>query len=530
MASTPSTKPVRARKPPAPRKPKRPANLAHGRWLGDLEDEAPLSDAEKALVAACAKGEAWLREPSAGESPPKAATPANIIRAALIRFLLLGGDAKHPVHENGVMAAGAWISGTLNLHQTRCLVRLVLLDCHLANRPILMAATLPELTLSGCALPGLRADRLRVMSDVNLCEGFTANGEVRLSGAEIGGNLHCDSGSFVNADGRALIADGLRVAGGVFLSEGFLASGEVRLLGAEIGSNLNCNGGSFANADGYALNANGLIVTGSLLLFDAKFEGAIVFAAARIGDLIDDARCWQAGGHILDGLHYDRIIGPTDATSRIAWLQKQHPAHLTSDFKPQPWEQLIKVLREMGHPYEAGQVAIAKQKQMRTAGLIQGRVQNAIHWLSVTIADYSYRLGPMRTAYLVIGAWLFCAVCFEFGRYYGYFGPSNPLIHASAVFENCGVAGEGKPFWTSAGCPLPPEYTTMSPLAYSLDLLLPLVNLQQDLDWAPIVINGNGESLLGGYLLRALMWLEIVYGWLGSLILVAVIGRLVDKD
>jgi hypothetical protein len=83
--------------------------------------------------------------------------------------------------------------------------------------------------------------------------------------------------------------------------------------------------------------------------------------------------------------------------------------------------------------------------------------------------------------------------------------------------------------WTQ--CPdMPPEYTTMWPWVYSLDLLLPLVNLQQDVDWAPIVINGKGEQLVGGYLLRALLWFEILFGWAASLILVAVLGRLVEKD
>ncbi len=472
MASTPSTKSA------TPRKPKRPAHLTHGRWLGDLE---PLSTAEKALVAACAKGEIWWPEGRDGKTRPDVATPANTIRAALIRFLLLGGDANHPVHEWGVQAAGAWISGTLNMHQAACPTRLFLHRCNLANTPNLMAATLPELMLDGCALPGLHADRLIV-------------------------------------------------TGGVFLREGFNASYGVRLLGAAIGGNLECSDGSFDNMLGPALNADGLKVAGGLFLRDATIEGAISLATARIGTLIDDAQCWQAGGHSLDGLHYDRIIGPTDAASRISWLQQQHPVHLTFDFKPQPWEQLIKVLREMGHPHEAGQVAIAKQKQMRTAGLIRGRVQNAMHWLYVTLADYRYRIGPIRTFYLMIGVWALCGVCFEFGREWGYFGPSNPLIHASAAFENCGGAGEGKPFWTSAGCPLPPEYTTLWPLAYSLDLLLPLVNLQQDIDWAPIVINGNGEQLWFGYVLRLLMWFEILFGWAASLILVAVLGHLVDKD
>jgi hypothetical protein len=465
-------------KPEPPAKPERPPHLAHGRWLGDLEDEAPLSTAEKALVAACAKGELWEPKGWDGETPLDA-TRANTIRASLIRFLLLGGDANHPVHERGVTANGAWISGVLNMYQARCQIRLALQYCHLAETPDLTAASLPELGLSGSVLPGLNADRLVV-------------------------------------------------TGGCFLREGFTASGEVRLLGADIGGNLDCADGTFVNAGGYALNAQGLTLKGGLILYDANVEGAIGLAATRIDTLADDIACWQAGDHVFDGLHYDRIIGPTDAVSRIAWLEKQRPSHLTSDFRPQPWEQLIKVLREMGHPYDASEVAIAKQEQMRKAGVIRGGVRNAMHWLYGKIAGYGYR--PIWTVYWMIWVWLFCGACFEVGREWGYFGPTSPLIHASAALEMCGGAGEGKAFWTSTACPVPPEYTTMWPWGYSLDLLLPLVNLQQDVDWAPIVINGDGDQLLGGYLLRALLWFEILFGWAASLILVAVLGRLVEKD
>jgi hypothetical protein len=572
--AAPST-PKPARKSAA--KPKRPAHLAHGRWLGDLEDEAPLSDAEKALVAACAKGEAWQPVGWDGKTRPNEPNEANTIRASLIRFLLLGGDDNHPVHEQGVMAAGAWISETLNVHQAHCLLRLQLRYCHLESTPDLIAATLPELVLSGCVLPGLQADRMVVKGDVLLDSGFTANDVVTLLGAEIGSNLECDSGSFTNVGGNAIRADGLNVKGDLFLRNQFNASGQVRLLGAEIGGNLECDGGTFTNIGGNALQADGLKVKGSLFfrdkfsasgtvrllgaeisrnlsciggtfsnpgekalyadglyvkgglfLKDVTVEGAIILAAGRIGDLIDNMDCWQAGRHELDGLHYDRINGPIDAANRIAWLEKQRPDHLTSDFRPQPWEQLIKVLREMGHPYDASEVAIAKQERMRKVGVIRGRVRKTMHWLYGKITGYGHR--PIWTVYWMIAVWLFCGACFEIGREWGYFGPTSPLIHASAALEMCGGTGEGKPFWTSVGCPVPPEYTTMWPSLYSLDLLLPLVNLQQDVDWAPIVINGNGDQLLGGYLLRALLWFEILFGWAASLILVAVLGRLVEKD
>ena len=91
------------------------------------------------------------------------------------------------------------------------------------------------------------------------------------------------------------------------------------------------------------------------------------------------------------------------------------------------------------------------------------------------------------------------------------------------------VAHKGKARWTE--CPgVPDEYSTFQPFIYSLDLILPLVDLQQDSDWAPIAEGPTGADLPAGVVLRWLMWFEILFGWAMSLMLVAVLGRLVDKD
>lgn len=89
-------------------RPTRPTNLPQGRWLGDFPN---LGEAEEKLIVACARGEwCWL-----GGEVPDESTEANRIRAELIRFLLLAGDDKHPVHEAGVQIHGAWIEGDLEL-------------------------------------------------------------------------------------------------------------------------------------------------------------------------------------------------------------------------------------------------------------------------------------------------------------------------------------------------------------------------------------------------------------------------------
>jgi hypothetical protein len=473
-----------ATKTPAPkrpaRKPARPKGLAQGRWLGDFLD---LSAAERRLVECCARGEEWMPEGCDGERP-EAATPGNTIRAELIRFLALGGDDAHPVHENGVMVWGAWVAGTLDLHQCHAKVRMDLRRCHFAERPIFIAAHLPELDLHGSKLPGLWAD-------------------------------------------------GIMVARGIFLREGFVATGEVRLLGAEIGGNLECTNGTFSDADGDALSAAGIKVTGSVFLREAEIVGAVDLVAARIGTLIDDEACWKAGGHLLDGLHYDRIIGATDAESRIRWLDRQDASQLDSpDWKPQPWEQLIKALRDMGHPLEAAKVAMAKQERMRRVGKVGGRFSQVLHRLYGALAGYGYR--PIYTVGWMVVVWLAAAAAFHFGGQAGYIGPTTPLYNSPALSGQvellCGHGSEiGKTPWTRCAA-MPAEYTTFQPLMYSLDLILPLVDLQQETDWAPIVEDPPGNTLQPGAALRVLMWFEILFGWAMSLMLVAVLGKLVNKD
>ncbi|MCX7326536.1 MAG: hypothetical protein NTZ14_19435, partial [Hyphomicrobiales bacterium] len=138
---------------------------------------------------------------------------------------------------------------------------------------------------------------------------------------------------------------------------------------------------------------------------------------------------------------------------------------------------------------------------------------------------------------------------------------------------------------------LPGEYTTFQPFLYSLDLILPLVELQQDKDWSPIIPTPNRVmwavevtpaaavpapaaetaaqgatpdakpetqttpapaamqdvpapllSQLAGFFgelftswsweqaARVVMWFQILFGWVSSLLLVAVLTGLTNRE
>src|SRR6266852_5232492 len=57
---------------------------------------------------------------------------------------------------------------------------------------------------------------------------------------------------------RAIVASNTKVRGDLVLGDGFSAEGEVNLLLANLGGNLDCEGGKFKNPGQYALDADSL--------------------------------------------------------------------------------------------------------------------------------------------------------------------------------------------------------------------------------------------------------------------------------
>ncbi|MBN8506748.1 MAG: hypothetical protein J0L58_19955 [Burkholderiales bacterium] len=625
------------RPPPAPL----PALKAHGRSLSDF---LPLvSKAEERLLAACREGE----RARLGATVPTAPTDDTRVRAGFLRFLLLGGDERAPVHEHGVRLYGAWVSGTLDLGGCFVPSSVALVQSHFEGLLVVRDARVTGLlALEGSWLSqGLMADGLQVSSDLVLRNGVKAKGEVRLLGAQIGGDLECSGGQFDVKEGDALSADRAVVKGSVFLDDGFLATGKVRLLGVQIGGNLACRGGQFEAKEGDALSADGAVVKGSVFLYfgfratgqvrllgaqigsnlecrGGQFEGkggdalvadgAVVkgdvflregfkatgrvrllgaqiggnlecrggqfegtegdalsaervvvkgalflqgvkpaacfnFSHAEVGVLVDDVAAW-APGSVLDGLRYGAIGGeaPTNGAERLEWLSRQKAAHMgEEDFRPQPWRQLQKVLREMGHTEDAKQVGMAFEDKRREIGRVgqsppstwwpvaafKRGVARAVHYGFGKLAGYGFR--PMR-----LMGWM-AAVWFLWGASYWFLAlpprnalaPSNPLVFQHPAYAECLPDGEPTPGNWFLCAPLRGEYATLSPFVYSLDILLPLVDLGQEKHWGAYVVTpkaGAGEELLihwtWGHIARQLIWFETLFGWVCSLLLVAIVS------
>ena len=160
--------------------------------------------------------------------------------------------------------------------------------CAFSENVSLQDAQLCGLYLVGCLIKSLNADRAKIRGAVLLRNEFKAEGEVRLAGATIDGDLDCSGAQLSNAHGRALRADGAKIGGSVLLMDGFTAEGEVRLVSATIDGDLDCSGAQLSNARGWALVANRAKIGGSVFLRNGfKAEGEVGLTGATIGGDLD---------------------------------------------------------------------------------------------------------------------------------------------------------------------------------------------------------------------------------------------------
>jgi hypothetical protein len=271
------------------------------------------------------------------------------------------------------------------------------------------------------------------------------------------------------------------------------------------------------------------------------FYRGISLAGAQIDSIVDSVKAGTRSretsaatkGDInpsflrLDGLTYSHFGDPSilSGDARNAFLHLQPNADLTGNFKPQPWAQMIKVLRETGHVAAAREVAIAFEEQRRKAGQI-ALIARPLHVLYGLLIGYGQR--PMRLVGLMTVTWLLCGAFFWFVAEQGWFAPTQIGYVQNDAYKACRPQHDGN--WVKCGAP---EYTRFNALTYSLDLLLPLVGLQQDSSWTPIADKGPGTPAASyvtlGSIARLVMWFEILFGWAGSLLLASVLSGLAKR-
>ncbi len=402
----------------------------------------------------------------------------------------------------------------------------------------------------------LGCDGNAISGDAVLANGFHSEGLVSFAGASIGGALDCHKGTFLNRtrDGTGVALNGADAeVESVSLRDGFRAEGKVDFHASRVRGNLLCVDGRFDNAspkkaDGSskwikqaadAIDLQGAKVDGILWLgpdgrdasAKAEIRGSVNLAGCHAHEIVDHSKSWpkkrvrsDKGKRLptfihLDGFTYDRLAGggDYDRPTRRKWLDRQPPKDRGLNFRPQPFEQLIKVYREMGHERSAREIAKLKARRYYRSlfiriwhgwrdvpKIVKSRLLaplNYIAWPFAIVARVLY--GAIASIFL-FAIWAFVgfgtAYWYGWGRltlfllalwgagglFYrevalqGSFSPSNPVIYLNKDLE----AKCGKNWTQCKGAP--PELPSFNPFIYSLDIMLPVLDLGQKRDWQPI--------------------------------------------
>ena len=194
------------------------------------------------------------------------------------------------IDPRGLRLATVHITGQLDLAGLAVPFPLRFDDCTFEVAPVLLAADLLDLTMTGCELPGLVANGLRLRRDLDLSRSriagshrtsasITRRAAVWLSESTVGGRLICVDTHIDGAGDRALQADRIRVGGSARMIGTFTALGEVRMIGAHIDGALELTGAHFRTGTGLALDLEGAVIGGSLLMGEDPAAGTRSCAA-----------------------------------------------------------------------------------------------------------------------------------------------------------------------------------------------------------------------------------------------------------
>lgn len=341
--------------------------------------------------------------------------------------------------------------GTLNAQEVSCRGQLMMAGADVRSDVNLAGAVLE----TGDGKPALNAERSRIGSTLVLTN-MKAAGEVNLRSIQVGERLLLGGAELRDPLGMACRLSRAQITADLFCGH-MTADGELKLTGATIGAKVGLHRSVFTNPAGLAISAAGLRTQELLLEPDVRVEGGVDLRHATIGVLHDDPEMWPDRLY-LDGLTYQTLSPGLPAGRRLSWLARDPGGH-----QPQPYEQLAAHYTAIGQPAQARHVLYARERIQHQG---KGPVSKAWSLLQDITVGYGYR--PRRAL-----GWL-----------------ALLLIAGSIVFS---VAPP--PALQAGNAP------HFNGIIYTLDLMLPVVNLGQKYAFNP----GGAEQWLS-YLLIAAGW------------------------
>jgi hypothetical protein len=467
--------------------------MAHIRTWAELQARE-LTPAEEQLIEACQKGEPYGL--SDGELPPEGTpAPSRHIHADVLRYLILGGCDDCKVDDIGVWVKGAHVTGTLDLKLTTTRGAIRMQNSRFEEHIDCEQSECKQLVLNGSDLQDLFGQTMKVTGSVFL-RNITTQATIDLNSATIGGQLACEKATFEVKNGHAFNAQSAKINGGLVW--------------------------------------RGVTVT----------KGTLNFANAHTSVLCDDEGSWPSGWRVdLEGLTYDTIIGgPLDAKSRLAWLH--NVSNWNGTFTPQPYTQLAKILRDMGHDNDARQVLEKRdalllksyRKNLRklsettkniTVSHLATKSLAAAHWLFVdklmgTLTGYGHQpFRSLRFLFLLIGL---AAIPSHMAWTFGGFAPNSAVIQVSDDWKALSHKENAAEEW-SAKTQAGRDWETFQAIAYATDLVIPIINIGQTDAWAPSTTRGAA-----GYHMWWLSWVFTIVGWIVTALGAAAITGVIRRD
>jgi hypothetical protein len=345
-------------------------------------------------------------------------------------------------------------------------------------------------------LGALNVSDATVQGCIVLEDEFRADGGVDLYNTRLGCVEAADA-LFANSHGPALDLTNADVRGSVSLNNGVTTHNAVSLHDASVQGDLDITAAALRS--GSLLDAAGLTVKGAFVWMNLPPDRSVVIDLdhAHVGTLVDQVSSWPSRGNLyLDGFIYGRIASrsPKDAPTRLSWLNLQNR---DNGFIAQPYSQLAGVLRDNGDEDGSKQVHVAMENARREHARLDrtARLEGYILWRTIGYGYY-----PFQALWGVAGFILCGYLLFKFGYMANAMVPCNDE-HAYAYF-----VANGEP---------PPYYPSFSPLLFSIDSFLPILNLSRHtVYWIP-----NHNRTLGvvrrtlGLWLHLWLYIQIIAGW-----------------
>jgi hypothetical protein len=311
---------------------------------------------------------------------------------------------------------------------------------------------------TGTEDPVLVAERATVGGAL-LVEGLRARGELNLRTIRVGQRILLTGSKLVNPGGTACRLSRSNIAADLFCDD-MSAVGQIRLAGAVVGGSVYFKNAQIRSPGSRALDAAGLHARELSLRTARPIDGVVDLSHAQFEIIKDDPALWPTELS-LEGTTYQALEPSLPARDRLQWLDRDPRGH-----EPRAYEQLAAYYSSLGQPVQARSVMYARERQGAKAKPPLARIWSLLQDVTV---GYGYQ--PWRAL-----AWLVA------------------LLAAGTI--------------TFALAPPPPLQASAAPhfipAIYSLDLLLPVVNLGQK-----NAFNPSGAEQWLTYLLMAAGWILV---------------------